>query len=57
METEKKVLTVEEVAKEMRICRNLAYRLLRTGKIFSVRCGDRYLVPRKALDDLLAGVR
>lgn len=55
MDTEKKVLTVEELAKELGISRNLAYRQVRAGKIYSIKCGDRYLVPVKALEKLLSG--
>lgn len=55
METEKKVLTVEELAKELRICRNLAYRQVREGKIYSIKCGDRYLIPTRKLEELLSG--
>jgi excisionase family DNA binding protein len=55
VETEKKVLTVEELAKELRICRNLAYRQVREGKIHSIKCGDRYLIPRRSLEELLSG--
>lgn len=55
MEEEKKVLTVEELAKELRICRSLAYRQVREGKIYSIKCGDRYLIPVRSLDELLSG--
>jgi excisionase family DNA binding protein len=55
METEKRVLTVEELARELRISRNLAYREVREGRIYSIRCGDRYLIPRKALEELRSG--
>lgn len=55
METERKVLTVEELADELRISKNLAYRQVREGKIYSIKCGDRYLIPRKALEELLDG--
>lgn len=55
METEKKVLTVEELAKELRISKNLAYRLVREGKIYSIKCGDRYLIPTRPLEELLSG--
>ena len=55
MNEEKKVLTVGEVAKELRISRNLAYQQVKCGFIYSLKLGDRYLIPRKALDDLLAG--
>ena len=55
MEAEKKVLTVEELAKELRISKNLAYRQVREGKIYSIKCGDRYLIPVRSLDELLSG--
>ena len=55
MEYEKKVLTVEELAKELRISRSLAYRQVREGKIYSIKLGDRYLIPKKPLEQLLSG--
>ncbi|MCL2475283.1 MAG: helix-turn-helix domain-containing protein [Chloroflexi bacterium] len=55
MNEEKKVLTVKELAKELRISPNLAYQQIRHGFIYSLKLGDRYLIPRKAIDDLLAG--
>ena len=55
MESNKKVLTVEEVAKELRISRSLAYRQIRKGNIYALKFGDRYLIPVKALEQLLAG--
>jgi len=55
MDTEKKVLTVAELAKELEISVNLAYRQVRSGKIYSIKCGDRYLIPLKALEKLLSG--
>lgn len=57
MEAEKKVLTVEELAKELRISKSLAYRQVREGKIYSIKCGDRYLIPRRSLEELLSGQR
>jgi len=55
MANEKKVLTVEELAKELGICKSLAYREVRQGKIYSIKCGDRYLIPVKSLEKLLSG--
>jgi excisionase family DNA binding protein len=55
VEVEKNVLTVEELAKELRISKNLAYRQVREGRIYSIRCGDRYLIPRRPLEELLSG--
>lgn len=55
MEEEKKVLTVEELAKELRISKSLAYKQVREGKIYSIKCGDRYLIPVRSLEKLLNG--
>ena len=55
VEVEKRVLTVEELAKELRISKNLAYRQVREGKVYSVKCGDRYLIPMKAFEEFLNG--
>ena len=55
MEAEKRILTVEELAKELRISRSLAYRQVREGKIYSIKCGDRYLIPVRSLEQLLNG--
>lgn len=55
MDSDKKVLTVKELAAELGISINLAYRQVREGKIYSIKCGDRYLIPKKAFDQLLSG--
>ena len=55
MNGEKKVLTVKELAQVLGISINLAYRQVRDGKIYSIKCGDRYLVPKKAFEELLSG--
>ena len=55
MEKEKKVLTVKELSMELGISINLAYKQVREGKIYSIKCGDRYLIPKKALEQLLSG--
>lgn len=55
MNSEKKVLTVKELAAELGISINLAYRQVREGKIYSIKCGDRYLIPKKAFEELLSG--
>jgi len=57
MVNEKKILTVEELAKELGISKSLAYRQVREGKIYSIKCGDRYLIPKKAFEELLSGIR
>jgi excisionase family DNA binding protein len=55
MDDEKKVLTVAELAKELRVSVNLIYRQVREGKIYSIKLGDRYLIPKRALENLLLG--
>ncbi|MDP4280386.1 MAG: helix-turn-helix domain-containing protein [Dehalococcoides mccartyi] len=54
MEKERRVLTVKELAVELGISLNLAYRQVREGNIYAVRCGDRYLIPKAALDKYLS---
>jgi excisionase family DNA binding protein len=47
-------LTVDEAAKVLGISRALAYELIASGEIPSLRLGRRIVVPRRALDLLLA---
>ncbi len=49
------VLKVKEVAAELRIGRNQAYELVRTGAIRSVNIGRAVRVTREALEDFKAG--
>ncbi len=51
------VLTIPETAKILRIGRNSAYEAARRGQIPTVKIGKRLLVPRKALEHLLAGAK
>ncbi|MBA7715265.1 hypothetical protein ES703_124306 [subsurface metagenome] len=53
MDEEKLTLTVSETARLLGISRGLAYEMVRTGEISSVRFGKRVLVPRRALERLL----
>ena len=55
MDSDRKVLTVRELALELGISINLAYKQVREGKIYSIKCGDRYLIPKKAFEELLSG--
>ncbi len=48
------VLTIPETAKILRIGRNSAYEAARRGQIPTIKIGGRVLVPRKALERLLA---
>lgn len=50
----KPTLTVDEVAALCGISRGLAYDQVRAGRIPSIRLGRRILVPRAALEALLA---
>lgn len=53
---ERETLTVEEAAKLLGIGRNSAYEGVRRGDIPALRIGGRYVVPRAALDRMLAGI-
>ena len=48
------VLTIPETAKILRIGRNSAYEAARKGQIPTIKIGKRLLVPRKALERILA---
>jgi excisionase family DNA binding protein len=48
-------LTVEEAAEILRISRTSAYKAVRAGEIPSVRVGRRDIIPRVAIERLLAG--
>lgn len=54
MEDERLTLTIEETAKLLGIGRNLCYDQVKTGKIPAIKIGRRLLVPRFALEKLLA---
>ena len=51
------ILTVEEAAGMLRISRGLAYEMVRTGRLPSIRLGRRLLVPRPALERMLGTSR
>ena len=50
----KLTLSVEEAAKVLGIGRNLCYDRVKTGEIPVIKIGRRLLVPRAALEKLLA---
>ena len=50
------VLTVEEAARLLRISRGLAYEMVKQRALPTIRLGRRILVPRSALERLLADV-
>ena len=49
------ILNVAETARFLRLGRNAAYEAIRRREIPSIRIGRRLLVPRQALERLLAG--
>ena len=51
---DKLTLSVEEAAKVLGIGRNLCYDRVKTGEIPAIKIGKRLLVPRRALEKLLA---
>ena len=53
MTAEKLTITVEEAGKLLGISRSLAYTMVRTGKLRSLRIGRRFIVPKQAIDELL----
>jgi excisionase family DNA binding protein len=48
-------LTVPEAAELLGVGRTTLYELVRAGKFPAVRLGRRILIPRRALDEVLAG--
>ena len=53
MDNTKLTFTVTEAARALGISRGLAYEMVKTGEIPSVRVGKRLVVPRRALEKLL----
>lgn len=53
MQENKTVLSVEDVAKALGLNRNTIYREVRSGRIPSVRVGDRFLIPKAAFEKWL----
>ena len=53
--TEKLTMTVDEAAHALGLSRNSCYQAVETGAIPSIRIGKRILIPRFALERLLAG--
>jgi len=50
VESERKVLTVKEVAEKLGICSALVRRQIKKGVIPCVKLGDRYLIPKVAFE-------
>lgn len=52
---DRQTCSVEEAAKILGIGRGSAYEAVRRGEIPSIRLGKRLVVPKQALEQLLAG--
>jgi excisionase family DNA binding protein len=52
--TERETLTVEEAGRVLGLGRNKAYEAVSDGSIPSLRFGGRIVIPRQAIDRLLA---
>ena len=48
------LLTPEEAAEMLRVCRMTVYKLMRTGDLASITIGKSRRIPRTALDDYVA---
>lgn len=48
-----RLLRVEEAAQLLGIGRSLAYELIRTGRLRSIKIGSRRLVPLTAIDEAI----
>ncbi len=47
------VISVSELQSMLHIGRNTAYELVRSGKIYSIKIGRTYRIPRSAVEDYL----
>ena len=54
-QTERLVYTVEEAGRLLDVSRTTAYECVRTRQLPSIRLGRRIVVPRAAIEALLAG--
>jgi putative molybdopterin biosynthesis protein len=52
---EKKVYTPKEVMEILRLSKNAVYQAIKTGEIYSVHIGDRYLIPSREIEKMLNG--
>ena len=56
-EKKSKVFTVEDLMEYLSVGRTTAYKLLRSGKIKTLKIGRLYRIPKKAVDDYIDSVR
>ncbi len=48
------VLSVDEVAQTLEVGKSLAYALIRSGRLRSLRVGHKIRIPRSALEEFLS---
>lgn len=51
----KKVYTPREIMEIFRLSKNAVYQALKTGEIYSIHIGDRYLIPAREIERMLNG--
>jgi excisionase family DNA binding protein len=51
--TERKAFTVKEFRQQFDLCKNLAYKLIETGQVKSIRAGRKILIPAWAVEEFL----
>jgi excisionase family DNA binding protein len=51
-----RLLRVEEAAQLLGIGRSLAYHLIRTGRLRSIKIGSRRLIPLAAIDEAISAL-
>ena len=56
-EKKNEVFTVENLMEYLSVGRTTAYKLLRSGKIKTLKIGKLYRIPKKAIDDYVDSVR
>ena len=56
-EKKSEVFTVEDLMEYLSVGRTTAYKLLRSGKIKTLKIGRLYRIPKKAVDDYIDSVR
>ena len=53
MQVERLTITVDEAAELLGISRALAYDMARTGRLPALRFGKRFVIPKKAIENLM----
>ena len=56
-EKKSEVFTVEDLMEYLSVGKTTTYKLLRSGKIKTLKIGKLYRIPKKAVDDYIDSVR